>query len=127
MPDASGVRFSQLKWGDLLVASLIVVAAFSCFLLLLPRGDAAEAVVTVDGREVARIALGEGVHKTIDVEGRCFIEIAGDRARFLSSDCPDQVCVHTGFVSKPGQSAVCLPNRVTLYIEGREAPDAVSR
>ena len=127
MADTAGMRLFRFKWGDLLTAALIVAAAAACFLLLLPRGDAAQAVITVDGREFARIDLGEGVNKTIDVEGRCIIEIAGDKARFISSDCPDQVCVHTGYVSKPGQSAVCLPNRVTLYIEGKEAPDAVSR
>ena len=30
--------------------------------------------------------------------------------------CPDQVCVHSGFINKAGQSIVCVPNRITLRL-----------
>lgn len=35
-----------------------------------------------------------------------------------AASCPDQVCVHTGPISKPGQTIVCLPNRVVVEITG---------
>jgi hypothetical protein len=50
---------------------------------------------------------------------------------FVESDCPDKVCVHTGYISKPGQAAVCLPNRVAVRISGAtvdlNAPDVVTQ
>jgi len=37
-------------------------------------------------------------------------------ATFVCSDCPDQICVRSGFLSLPGQMAVCVPNRTSLLI-----------
>ena len=34
------------------------------------------------------------------------------------SDCPTQDCVHTGHISRSGQSIVCLPARVVIQLEG---------
>ena len=39
------------------------------------------------------------------------------------SDCPTQDCVHTGHISRSGQSIVCLPARVIVRLEGGETVD----
>lgn len=46
---------------------------------------------------------------------------------FEASDCPDQVCVHTGRISRAGETAACLPNGLLLKIvsEGEGELDAV--
>lgn len=44
--------------------------------------------------------------------------IENGSVRMLEADCPDQVCVHTAPISKPGQTIVCLPNRVVIEITG---------
>lgn len=31
-------------------------------------------------------------------------------------DCPDHICVNTGFISQEFQSAVCLPNKTAIAI-----------
>ena len=36
--------------------------------------------------------------------------------RFLSSDCPDKVCVNTGFLRNDLDVASCLPNRTSLFV-----------
>lgn len=33
-----------------------------------------------------------------------------------TANCPDKVCVHTGFINKPGQSIVCLPHKINVKI-----------
>ena len=40
-----------------------------------------------------------------------------------SSDCPTQDCVHTGVITRAGQSIVCLSAQVVVHLEGT-APDA---
>ncbi len=35
---------------------------------------------------------------------------------FTSSDCPDKICVNTGKLTKPEQTAACLPNRIILTL-----------
>ena len=45
------------------------------------------------------------------------------------SDCPTQDCVHTGTISRSGQSIVCLPARIIIQLEGTtdsgDGPDLV--
>lgn len=41
--------------------------------------------------------------------------------RFESSNCPDQICVHTGYIGKPGELAACLPNGLILQIESADS------
>lgn len=47
-------------------------------------------------------------------------EIADGGVRVKSSDCPDKICVKTGLVSHEGMSAVCMPNRVIVTVEGTD-------
>lgn len=44
---------------------------------------------------------------------------------FISSDCPDKVCVKTGRLYRIGEYAACLPNGIIIKIvsEGRENDD----
>jgi len=78
------------------------------------------AVLTVDGKEVWREELtGLASETTYSVEfGTEEIVICADAsgAWVEASDCPDQICVHTGKLSKVGQAAVCIPFRVVLKI-----------
>ncbi len=35
---------------------------------------------------------------------------------FYESDCPDKICIHSGKLSAPGQTAACLPNGIMIKI-----------
>jgi hypothetical protein len=43
-------------------------------------------------------------------------EIKGGEIAVISSDCPGNDCVHTGFIPGRGRVIVCLPNRVTVTV-----------
>ena len=36
----------------------------------------------------------------------------------ISAQCPDQLCRKQGPVFRPGETIVCLPNKVVLEIKG---------
>ena len=38
-------------------------------------------------------------------------------ARVVEAPCANQICVHTGRISSPGQWIACLPNRVLVSVE----------
>jgi hypothetical protein len=82
------------------------------------------AEISVDGRVGAVVVLNENGLYT--PEGRPAVQIAvrDGAVGFVSSDCPDKTCIHLGFLSRPGQSAVCLPNRVVVRVVARDADDA---
>ena len=38
-----------------------------------------------------------------------------------ASDCPGEDCVHSGAITAPGRSIVCLPNGVEVRVVGQSA------
>jgi hypothetical protein len=59
--------------------------------------------------------------------GDSTIEIRAGKARFLSSPCPGQVCVHSGWLREAGHLAACLPNRISIQLLGsRPRFDAIN-
>ncbi len=119
-----------MKKGDIAVCAAVLLLAAFVFALGLTRAGAETrvAVVRQNDAEVARIVL-DGLQKpvTVTVDGPCRNVIVADRSgvRVQSATCPRQTCVQTGLLTRPGQTAVCLENKMTLTIEGRDGLDAV--
>jgi len=79
-------------------------------------------VIYRDGEIYDEASLSKEVHKEITVRtGDHFniIEIKGEAVRIKEADCPRKICVDTGWLNKPGQIAVCIPNRLKIVIEGQ--------
>jgi hypothetical protein len=53
-------------------------------------------------------------------EHKNVIQIESGKIRFVDADCPDQVCVHAGWLTKPGDVAVCLPNKIYIRVTGEK-------
>ena len=122
-----------LKLGDFaLFAVIIALACGVWFRLALMQTGQTYGEIGVEGTLYREIKLGGTEQETITLEGRAgevTIEIDGDRMRFVSSQCPDHTCERTGWISRVGQSAVCLPNRVMIKITGinQDGVDAVAQ
>ena len=50
--------------------------------------------------------------------GKLTVAVENGAVRVSESDCPNQDCVHSGAISRAGQSIVCLPARVAVTLEG---------
>ena len=105
-----------VKWLSGFAAGVVVLGGV--IFVLCGRGPAGSvAVISVKGQEVARIDLSQveepysiqaGEHNSVRIEPGCvYMEQA---------DCPDQLCVKTGKISKMGVPIVCLPNKVVVQI-----------
>ena len=55
------------------------------------------------------------------------LTIENGSARTSKANCHDQVCVHTGSICKQGESIVCLPAQVQIYIYGGETEHALDQ
>lgn len=105
---------------------IIVIGALLILALILYIG------IKYTSREgsAAEILLNNSVIKTLDLSEdtvyspeafpHVVFEVKEGAVRFRKSDCPDKICVNTGFISKEGQTAVCLPNRLVLRITGND-------
>ena len=111
---------SKLKWGDFVIIGVVLAlaAAIAAVLALGTSGDRLYAEVWQDNTLVERVELTDSTDRTIDLDGHNVIVLAGRTARMQSADCRDQVCVRTGTLTRAGQAAVCLPNRVVLKLVG---------
>ena len=49
------------------------------------------------------------------------VELSREGARVVEANCPDKTCRRTGLLTRAGESAVCLPGRVVLRLEGSGA------
>lgn len=111
---------SRLKWGDFVIigAVLVLAAALAAWFAIGTQGDRLYAEVWQDNALIERVALTDETDRTIDLDGHNVIVLSGKTACMASADCHDQVCVRTGMLTRAGQVAVCLPNRVVLKIVG---------
>lgn len=118
----------KLRYDLLLILGLLLAAAVM-YLALRPGGQGAWAVVTVDGREVARYPLSEDVTVTIGKTDYNVLQIAGGEAAVIEANCGDHTCVRTGAVSREGETIVCLPHHLIVEIRGGDSSgfDAVAR
>ena len=81
-------------------------------------------MVTADGEELDRFApadLAAGP-RTYTHNGYTLTVTAEDGGlRVSEADYPTQDCVHTGAISRSGQSIVCLPARIIIQLTGGQA------
>lgn len=110
-------------WDGAVVLIVVLLALGSGFAVhgRSEEGQSLEAVISVDGQEQQRFCL-EGLEPTTYevTSGKYTLEIAltSTAVWVEHSDCPTQDCVHTGKISRVGQSIVCLPARVVIELQG---------
>ncbi len=107
-------RFYSARPMDYAAAMLILVL-FSAplFSTLLPGQRSEVAEITKNNDDKHEISLQKD---SITVINGMEIEVKDGSVRVLKSDCPRKICSHGGWISQPGQSLVCLPNRVIIEI-----------
>lgn len=114
---------SKMKWGDFLIIGLVLCGAISLSIALMTgqKGDTMYAEIWQNENRIHRIKLSENKEQIIDIDGHNIIEINGLTAKMKEADCHDGVCVRTGVLTKSGQAAVCLPNKVVLKLVSEES------
>lgn len=75
------------------------------------------------------LALAENQTFEIEYEGRInIVQIEDGRIRMLEAECPDQTCVHMGWLDSGTMPIVCLPNHLSIeYADSGDDVDAVIR
>ncbi len=123
-PSQHELKFNRF---DALVALIIALLAVTAALwFYLPRSQSGQltVVISVAGEETRRVPLSDFTETT--VTGGSYTLRVGTKdggVAVTDSDCPTQDCVHTGVITRAGQSIVCLPAQVVVHLEGT-APDA---
>ncbi|MDO4670399.1 MAG: NusG domain II-containing protein [Aerococcus sp.] len=124
----------KMKIFDFILIGLVIVFSFApnvyTYLTYSAQGEenAPEALVKVNGEVVAHYTLeknGQHIIKTYYPHDGQYniIELDNDRIRIKEDNSPDQIGVRTGWISRPGQTAVCLPHNVVIEVTGSYQDD----
>lgn len=119
------MKSSELKKavrkGDIIIFLALIVITLIWFLL--PFFSSGERSVRIysDGELYKEYLLSDlKKEETLSVKG-CLIKIDYEGARFISSDCPDGLCVRRGLLERNGDVMACVPEGVTVEIRSSES------
>lgn len=112
---------SIINRNDILLGTGLLLAALCiwCAVFFAQKNrsrDSLMVVVTVDGEEYYSGLLMD--EREIDMDGHNKVVIADGEVCMEEADCPDKLCISQGKISKPGQTIICLPNKVMVTIKG---------
>jgi hypothetical protein len=79
-------------------------------------GSQKEVKVYKDSKLVAEGPLDADRMITV---GKMDIEVRSGKVRVLRSDCPKGLCVAFGWISSPGESIICVANKVIVEVSGK--------
>lgn len=115
--------YRWLKWGDYLLFGLIILTAIGLFFqgpaLQRPVSDA-QGIIRADGqiqKTITAEQLQQSGHFELESHGYHYtIEYDHGQVRISHADCPDQVCVQTGWVSRFGEVSACVPGQIIVEV-----------
>lgn len=118
--------FKIIRKADIVLFIVLLAFGFAMlfFTIRAASSPGDQVVINVDGTEYGRYPLDRDRVIEIQNGDRLNIVTIKDGGVSMSySTCKNQICVHEGEVTTPGQLIVCLPNYVIVEIEGGEGSD----
>lgn len=123
-----------MKKGDRAMALICAVLFLVSAIFYIYRRTAAiperkTALVSINGKvvDVLRVNVAdepyERVYRTDG--GSNVVHVGGGEVSVISADCPDRDCVRRGRLSRPGDTAACLPHRFLIRVAGDGETDSL--
>ena len=120
MNSQNRLRFQK---GDIFAVALVVMLAVVTVFCFLPKDDSVARVAEIylDGERIEMLDLSKDQMVSIDGNSHNTVTVSGGKVAITASDCPGEDCVHSGAITAPGRSIVCLPNGVEVRVVGQSA------
>lgn len=122
--------------GDIFIATVVLLCFVLSLVFLFDSRNQQDvtAVISVEGEVYHQVKLSdveEPYEVRVNGEVPVIISLSPQGVCFSHSDCPDKLCVNTGVLTHSGQSAVCLPARVSVKLVSEsmndmDAPDSIA-
>lgn len=113
------------------VVLAIICIVCSVFIIFMKNANdkAVEAIIYVDNKVYTKINLENESDTEFVVEteyGMNKITVYEGRICVSDSDCPDKICVKTGYTDNCYKPIICMPHRLEIVVTGSET-DGVAR
>lgn len=112
-------RFYKISKYDIVLIILIIIISSSYILWTVYSHQSSKmgiALVYQDNILLVKTPLTKERMFEI-LNGKMQLEIKKGKIKVLSSDCPRKVCVNMNGIQYPGQTIVCMPNKVIIEIK----------
>ena len=105
---------------DIILALVLILLGIVCYgVIRLGQKKGSQVIIYEDQKEIGRYDLNTDTTKEIQTaKGMNILEIKNGMAYVTEADCPDQVCIRMGKISKTGENIVCLPHKLVIQVEG---------
>lgn len=114
-----------------IIIATVLAISLAASAILYFGGERKTAEIYVDGellRSIDLAAVTETQTFTVETEeGINVIEVERGRIRVSDADCPDRVCVRSGWLSEGDIPIVCLPHGLVIRLSSGGEVDSVSR
>ncbi len=104
-----------------IILCLLGLAAF--FFIINDKGEGSRVRIEYNGdlyTEIYYMSLEENEERIIHLNGTVIV-VDKNGAYLAESECPTKSCVRSGRINRVGQTVVCIPQRVSIRIEGGNA------
>ncbi|SEK98523.1 hypothetical protein SAMN04488700_0563 [Carnobacterium iners] len=106
----------------LLIGSFIPYIVFNRQNFLIDQNSTIIAIVSINGKEVKQVELSDQTKNEkftfYPADGQYnIIEVDGKKIRNKEDNSPDQIAVKTGWISRPGETSICLPHKLIIEIK----------
>lgn len=118
------------KWDIIIIVFLLLISFLPEIIFgtsLIKNYNQTHAEIIVDGKFYKKIPLS--THSNTDEftittnNGFNNIIVKENTISISDANCSDHICINQGFISKPGQTIVCLPNKIVIEIKGTISDD----
>jgi hypothetical protein len=105
-----------------IIIALIVLAGISWLIIhFLYNSDGNYVEVFVNGTLQNTYSLEQNGEYEIKTENAVnVIQVKSGQVLMKDADCPDKLCIKQGKISKDGQSIICLPHKVVVYVTSKQ-------
>jgi len=104
------------KFDVIIILILIIAAAMIYYFFTKNSIQTETAEIIINGKTEKVVSLNKDKVFSLEKIPQIKFEIKDKKIRFIDSNCPDKICINTGFIGIAGQTAVCLPNAVSIKI-----------
>ena len=118
------MKFKGKVKGDFILVVVLILIGIGGLIynqVIVPRrGQGTKVLVEIEGAVVRELELSQDTAPILfETEyGFNVVEITNGQVRVSEADCPDLLCVHTGWRQHAGQVIACLPHYFVVRIVG---------